>query len=130
MNEPSSMRGRAGERRRGWLLVLALTIAAALLGLAYDTLQNSGGDISDIWLSRKVERYIEAHPDLSASDVADLRARRVVKGWDREKCRVAWGSPENIVTITSMGTEIWQYGGNRRPATLVFTNGVLTDFGP
>jgi hypothetical protein len=117
-------------RRRVWKRNLLLFLGAVVLFLAFDTLRNSGGDFRELWLSHNVERYIATHPGLSASDKADLRAGRVVRGWDREKCRAAWGDPENVLTITQMGTEIWQYGGNTRPATLVFTNGVLTDFGP
>jgi hypothetical protein len=106
------------------------TIGAALLWVATDTLRNSRGDIHALWLSYRIERYIEAHPELSSSDRADLRAWRVVKGWDREKCRLAWGAPERILTFISLGTEIWHYGGSTRPAVLVFTNGLLTEFGP
>lgn len=117
-------------RRRIWVRNALLFLGVVVAFFAFDTLRNSGGDFREFWLSHKVERYIATHPGLSKSDKADLRAGRVVRGWDREKCRVAWGDPENVLTITQMGTEIWQYGGNTRPAMLVFTNGVLTDFGP
>ena len=118
------------DRRRIWRRNLILFLGVVLLIFALDTLRNSGGDFRELWLSYKVERFIAAHPDLSEGDKVDLRAGRVVRGWNREMCRAAWGEPENVLTITQMGTEIWQYGGNTRPAMLVFTNGVLTDFGP
>ena len=117
-------------RRRSWMRYPLAAVAVVVFWLAYDTLQNSGGDIRELWLSSRIERYIGAHPGLSASDKADLRAGRVVRGWNREKCRVAWGEPERVLNIGNLGTEIWQYGGNIESSTLVFTDGVLTDFGP
>jgi hypothetical protein len=121
----------AGTGRRGsWLRYPLAAVAVVVLWLAYDTLQNSGGDIRELWLSYRIERYIGAHPALSASDKADLRAGRVVRGWNREMCRVAWGDPERVLNIGNLGTEIWHYGGNIESSTLVFTEGVLTDFGP
>ncbi|MDP3939842.1 MAG: hypothetical protein Q8R92_17125 [Deltaproteobacteria bacterium] len=109
---------------------IILLLGMVVLFLAVDTVRNSGGALQELWLSHNIERYIASHPHTSESDKIDLRAGRVVKGWDREKCRLAWGEPKNVFTITQMGTEYWQYGGNTRPATLVFTEGVLTDFGP
>ncbi|MFQ5458563.1 MAG: hypothetical protein ACE5FC_08965 [Myxococcota bacterium] len=117
-------------RRRHWKRYAVAALAAILLGFGFDTLLNSAGDIREFWLSYGIERYIMNHPHLSASDTADLRAGRVVRGWSREKCRVAWGKPDRVLTIGNLGTEIWQYGGNTRPAMLVFTDGILTDFGP
>ena len=105
-------------------------LAVILLWFGFDTLLNSGGDIRELWLSYHIERYIKSHPGLSASDTVDLRAGRVVRGWTREKCRVAWGEPDRVLNMGKLGTEIWQYGGNTSPANLVFTNGILTDFGP
>ncbi len=109
---------------------MVVAVIVLSLGIAYETLWNSGGDIREWWLSYQIERYIERNPDISRSDKIDLRAGRVVKGWNREKCRVAWGNPDFEFTITTMGMEIWQYGGATRPATLIFTRGVLTDFSP
>lgn len=126
-----SLTGRAKPgRRRVWVRRIILLLGMVVLFLAFDTFRNSGGDLQELWLSHNIERYIASHPHTSESDKIDLRAGRVVKGWDREKCRLAWGEPKNVFTITQMGTEYWQYGGNTRPATLVFTEGVLTDFGP
>lgn len=122
--------GATTGRRRSWMRYPLAVVAVVILWLAYDTLQNSGGDIRELWLSYRIERYIDAQPGLSASDKEDLRAGRVVRGWNREKCRVAWGDPERVLNISNLGTEIWLYGGNIGPSTLTFTNGVLTDFGP
>lgn len=127
---PAATSRASPDRRRIWKRNILLFLGVMVLIFAFDTLRNSGGDFRELWLSHNVERYIAAHPELSDSDKVDLRAGRVVRGWNREMCRAAWGEPENVLTITQMGTEIWQYGGNTRPATLVFTNGVLTDFGP
>ena len=117
-------------RRRPWRRYLLAAVAASVLWLAYDTLQNSGGDIRELWLSYKIERYIDDHPGLSTSDKEDLRAGRVVRGWNREMCRVAWGDPDRVLNFSHLGTEIWHYGGSIEPSSLVFTNGRLTDFGP
>ncbi len=129
VHDSSTQRQKSGGRRRAWLLVPALTIGAALLWVATDTLRNSRGDLHALWLSYRIERYIEAQPEFSSSDRADLRAWRVVTGWDREKCRLAWGAPEGILTFSSLGTEMRHYRGKTRPAVLVFANGLLADFG-
>jgi hypothetical protein len=112
------------------LKYLLFAVIAVLLWIGYDTLRNSAGDIRDWWLSYKIERYIGAHPDLSESDKMHLRAGQVVKGWDREKCRLAWGEPDDILHLTQTQREIWTYGGNTAPATLTFTKGILTDWSP
>jgi len=127
---PSAIPRPPSARHRIWARNTMLFLGTVVILFAFDTLRNSCGDFQELRLSRGVEHYIAAHPELSESDKTDLRAGRVVKGWSREKCRLAWGEPRNVVTITQMGTEIWQYGDSARPATLVFTNGILTDFGP
>jgi hypothetical protein len=131
MRAPSLEVSTGGERPRPWRIYLFAAVVGLLLWIGYDTLLNSAGDIRHLWLSYRIERYIDDHPGLSPGDRTDLRAGRVVRGWDREKCRVAWGKPDRVLNLTNMGAEIWHYGGGSiQPATLVFTNGILTDFGP
>ena len=112
------------------LRILLFTIAAALGVFLFDTIRNSGGDIRKSRLDSQIERYIHEHPELPARDVASLRAGRVVKGWNREKCLVAWGEPDEVLHLTREQTEIWRYGGDTEPATLYFTNGFLTGWYP
>ena len=128
MRETDTQTGRSKRRRWVWRRFMVVAVIVLSLGIAYETLWNSGGDIREWWLSYQIERYIERNPHISQSDKIDLRAGRVVKGWNREKCRVAWGNPDFEFTITTTGMEIWQYGGATSPATLIYTSGVLTDF--
>jgi hypothetical protein len=112
------------------LKYLLFAVIAVLLWIGYDTLRNSAGDIRDRWLSYKIERYISAHPDLSESDKTHLRAGQVVKGWNRGKCCLAWGEPDDILRIPQTQSEIWTYGEDTTLATLTFTKGILTDWSP
>jgi len=130
MQGPSSRQSRAF---LGWIPLLRLllfTVAAALGLFLFDTYRNSGGDIWKSRLDSQIDRYIREHPRLAAPDVSALRAGRVLRGWNREKCRVAWGEPDEVLHLTQEQTEIWRYGGDTQPAVLMFTNGFLTNWYP
>ncbi|OGP85733.1 MAG: hypothetical protein A2Y95_03020 [Deltaproteobacteria bacterium RBG_13_65_10] len=130
MQDPAALARPPLLRRVPALRVILFALIAAMVWVGFDTLRNSGGDFRDMWLSYKVDRYVKTHPGLSESDKANLRAGRVVKGWDREKCRLAWGEPDAVLNIKQIKNEIWTYGGNTAPATLIFTNGILTHWDP
>ncbi len=130
MQGPSVRQARTTLGRIPILRILAFTIAAALGIFLFDTVRNSGGDIRKSRLDSQIEVYIREHPELPDHDARELRAGRVVKGWNREKCRVAWGEPEEVLHLTQEQAEIWRYGGDTESAALVFTNGLLTDWYP
>ena len=130
MQGPSVRQARTTLGRIPILRILAFTIAAALGLFLFDTVRNSGGDIRKSRLDSQIEVYIREHPELPGDDVRALRAGRVVKGWNREKCRVAWGEPEEVLRLTQEEAEIWRYGGDTESAALLFTNGLLTDWYP
>jgi len=130
MQGPSVRQARTTLGRIPILRILVFTIAAALGIFLFDTVRNSGGDIWKSRLDSQIEVYIREHPELPDRDVRELRAGRVVKGWNREKCRVAWGEPEEVLHLTQEQAEIWRYGGDTESAALVFTNGLLTDWYP
>ena len=109
-----------------FLRLLLFTVAAAVGVFLLDTFRNSGGDFRKSRLDSQIARYIREHPELPAADATELRAGRVVKGWNREMCRVAWGEPEDVLRLTQEQMEIWRYGGDTEPAALIFTNGLLT----
>jgi hypothetical protein len=112
------------------LRILLFTMAAALVLFLADTIRNSAGDIWKSRLDSQIEIYIREHPALPPRDVVALRAGRVVRGWNREKCRVAWGEPDEVLHLTRDQTEIWRYDENTQPVALMFTNGFLTGWYP
>jgi hypothetical protein len=130
MQGPTAATSRPFLRRLPFLRYALFTIGAVVAVMLFDFYRNSGGDIRDAWLGYKIERFIKAHPELSASDRRDLRAGHVVKGWNREKCRLAWGEPDDVLVLTQTQSELWRYGGETRPAVLYFTNGILTGWYP
>ena len=130
MQYPAALKARAFLGRIPFFRYLFFTLVAALLLFVFDTYRNSGGDIWKSRLDSQIDRYIRSHPALSVSDRTALRAGRVAKGWNREKCRVAWGEPEEILHLRQESTEIWRYGGDTQPAALFFTNGLLTGWYP
>jgi len=130
MQGPAVLKARAFLGRIPFLRYIFFTLVAALFLFLFDTYRNSGGDIWKLRLDSQIDRYIRSHPELSVSDRTALRAGRVVKGWNREKCRVAWGEPEEILHLRQESTEIWRYGGDTQPAALFFTNGLLTGWYP